>query len=739
MRAALWLVLAASPLLAATPWSVDALSPAGRVAVEAKSGVLARKVAAAFRQGDARTSGRSASVLAPLPPETTADGRLPVAVAVTTVDGAVRAALAQAGLDVHRADERAGLVEGAIAPADLARLAALPAVRTVRPIDRPRHRTGSALSEGDGGLRADLARTLGVDGSGIAVGVVSDGIDSIATAAATGDVGPTVVPPDPRCSAGSGDEGTALLEIVHDLAPGASLLFSGPSSALDMVDTVECLADAGARVIVDDVGFPGQPWFSDGPVAQGIRAVAARGVVYVTAAGNDAQNTIEQDFRATPGSGYHDFLGGPVDNTAGVLVPPFGALTCVLQWDEPFGAAANDYDLYVYDASLNLVTVSDDVQDGTQDPIEAVQVGNFSAFSALANLAIRRYAGAPRRLRLLCFGSAGREYSTPDGSVYGHAAVAEVVTVGAVDAADPGLDTVEPYSSRGPGRIRVPAPAERPKPDVVALDGVTISNAGGFPDCPPACRFFGTSAAAPHAAAVAALILDRNPYLSRATVAQVLRASAVDVAAVGFDSSTGAGRIDAFAAVSSVAPPECAVDRDCDDGSVCTTDQCHEGACVRTPVACDDGDACNGTATCDPVAGCRPGTPPDCTRVDACDVGSCDPAQGCVVQPPTGVDGTRCLLQRLADPGVCAASDVDAKVDTQLQRRIRTLLKLLDRVAAARTHRAGKVRRRKLGSRLGALSRSVEHWSRRGAVRGACVDTLRTGIARTRTAAGTVG
>src|SRR5207247_1198315 len=109
--------------------------------------------------------------------------------------------------------------------------------------------------------RADVLRAQGLDGNGVVVGVISDGIDSVQAAQATHDLPDVVVPNDLRCQRGAGDEGTALLEIVHDVAPGAKLLFSGPASSLDMIDTVECLVDAGANVIVDDLGFFGEPYF----------------------------------------------------------------------------------------------------------------------------------------------------------------------------------------------------------------------------------------------------------------------------------------------------------------------------------------------------------------------------------------------------------------------------------------------------------------------------------------------
>src|SRR4029453_11282299 len=114
----------------------------------------------------------------------------------------------------------------------------------------------AVTTEGDLASRANLVRQLGYDGSGVVVGLISDGIDSLAASQASGNLPAVTVPPDPRCRRGSGDEGTAMLEIVHDLAPGAVLLFSsGIDSRLAMVDSIECLTGAGADVIVDHLGF----------------------------------------------------------------------------------------------------------------------------------------------------------------------------------------------------------------------------------------------------------------------------------------------------------------------------------------------------------------------------------------------------------------------------------------------------------------------------------------------------
>src|SRR5205823_5234281 len=121
-------------------------------------------------------------------------------------------------------------------------------------------------------------------------------------------------------------------------------------------------------------------------------------------------------------------------------------------------------------------------------------------------------------------------------------------------------------------------------------------------------------------------------------------ATAVDVGPAGFDEATGAGRLDAFAAVSAVAAPECADASACGDADACTVDGCVSGECVHTPARCDDGDACNGVEQCDPAIGCTPGVAPSCDDGDACTINGCNAPAGCVFTDLPGIDFLACAL-----------------------------------------------------------------------------------------------
>ncbi len=684
-------------------------------------------------------------------------GSVHVVVQLDDAGDGTLAALAAAGLAVERTSAAHRRVEGWIVPAALRTLAAQPGVRSVRPVDEGVLRAGSVTGAGDEASRAGLARQLtGFDGSGVVVGVISDGIDGLAAAQATGDLPAVTVPPDPRCGYGTGNEGTALLEIVHDLAPGAQLMFStGIATALTFIDAVDCLVAAGARVIVDDLGFFGEPYFEDGAIATAVRAAVAAGVTFVSSAGNGALLHYEGRYRPSPSSKYHDFRGGPVDNVDTVLVSPGGTLLCVLQWDDPMGGSANDYDLYVLDGEQKTISASENVQNGNDDPIEVVMASNHTASAQTAGIAIQRKRGGARTLELFCVRNVTAvEHPVPRGSLVGHPAVDGVLAVGAIDVGDPSHATVEGFSARGPSYIAFPSAVERPKPDLVSFDGVLTSAPGFAP-------FFGTSAAAPHVAAVAALLLQKNPFRSPAEIRQALVATAVDVGPAGFDESAGAGRLDAVAALAAIPAPECFSAGDCDDGSVCTSDTCDRGTCVHVAPGCDDGDPCNGTEGCDPVGGCfdgaplpdgaacpdgdlcngdetcagsvcRPGTPMTCVDADACSMDLCAPATGCTFPPSSGFDSVSCAITR----GLPSCGGVP--VPGSVLRRFAAAERLVER---GRTARRRPQQRRQLKRAVQTLVRAlriVAREARRDRLPAECATDLADAIADVRDRAKTL-
>ena len=153
--------------------------------------------------------------------------------------------------------------------------------------------SGEIVSEGDQQLEAAEARTkFSVDGSGVKVGILSDSFDQRRNGGrdqrrrqdvesgdlpGTGDPGGDTTRVDagrrPRPDAGEdSDEGRAMAQIVHDLAPGAEIAFASAfNGEIAFANNIGDLAAAGAEVIVDDVFYPEEPFFQDGPVAVAVR------------------------------------------------------------------------------------------------------------------------------------------------------------------------------------------------------------------------------------------------------------------------------------------------------------------------------------------------------------------------------------------------------------------------------------------------------------------------------------
>jgi hypothetical protein len=258
-----------------------------------------------------------------------------------------------------------------------------------------------------------------------------------------------------------------------------------------------------------------------------------------------------------------------------------------------------------------------------------------------------------------------------------------------VDVRDPGLDDIEAFSSHGPARIDFPTLETRAKPDLVAFDGIAISNAGGFPACPPFCAFFGTSAAAPHSAGIAALLLDQNPSLTPTAVQAALTRSAVDIGPRGFDDASGFGRIDALASA------ETSISSTTTSTSSTTTSTLAAPPCVSDDECADD---------------------------DACTVDLCDPVRGCVSTPPAGTDGLACLLRRLGASDVCGAGEIDERTASLISNRVASAEALLVKAEQVSRPAARAGALRKIVRRLGAILRRLGRDS--SAVSTPCAETL---------------
>ena len=481
-----------------------------------------------------------------------ARGNIQVYIHVSRWGAAEQAALEGLGAKIEIADETHGIVQASLPYQRMDKVAELGFTTRVTVPDYGRPRSGSIQTEGDQIINAAGVRALGFNGSGVKVGVISTGVVGLSSAQQSGDLPSVSV----LQTATDDAEGTAMLEIVHDIAPGASLGFCGlPSgTSLEFRNCVLALRNNfGADIIVDDIGYSSEPYFEDGLVAQTVKAAADSGVFYTSAAGNSADRHYQGRFLADAEfPDFHDFgsrSGALSDIDVDFTIPPGETLAVWLQWSEPFGGACSDYDLVLRDDRSNILDFSVDRQNCNDDPLEFVFYTNPYLFTTIdAFIAIAKSSGSTRVLEMF-YSLAPLEYNVPEGSIFGHPAVPGALAAGAVDASDPGNDNIRLFSSRGPSEIFYPAQVLRPKPDITAIDGVSVTGAGGFP-----ATFSGTSAAAPHVAGVAALLMSASPSASAVQISQAIINSATDLGSPGFDTTYGHGRIDALAALSSYPP-----------------------------------------------------------------------------------------------------------------------------------------------------------------------------------------
>ena len=443
---------------------------------------------------------------------------------------------------------------------------------------------GSKTSEGDATHRAATARaTFGINGSGVKIGVLSNGVTNLAASQALGDLGPVTVLTG---QTGTGDEGTAMLEIIHDLAPGAQLFFATANPTItQFAQNIRDLRAMGCDVICDDVFYFVETPFQDGQltpsntnggaVIQAVNDVTALGAMYFSSAGNEG-NILD----GTAGVWEGDFVDGgaataplPAGNVHSFGAQNFNTILANgslvnLYWSDPLGGSSNDYDLFRLNAAGTAIsTSSTNIQNGTQDPYEQI-----SSSTVNNRVVILKKVGAqPRFLHLNS--QRGRFSISTTGQTHGHSSAAAAFSCAATPAnlafgAPPNPigpfpnpfnsgNRVELFSSDGPRRIffnpdgsaitpnnfSSTGGVQRQKPDITAADGVSDTGVGGFPT-----TFYGTSAAAPHAGAIAGLIKSAGPF-SNAQIKTALLSTAIDIQGAGTDINSGVGIVMAFEAL----------------------------------------------------------------------------------------------------------------------------------------------------------------------------------------------
>jgi hypothetical protein len=567
--------------------------------------------------------------------------------------------LTAAGATIEISDPEHRRVQARVPVAQLAAVAALPFVDFVRLPTYPVRRAGSVATEGDSILRSSAVRSqLSLDGSGVKVGVISDGLKGVFAKGCTscGGVtgGPMATGDLPSATGvrtaggvltsssggisgrsfqsngdlegvisgcsflGAGAEGTALLEIIHDVAPGAQLSFANFDTSISFNQAVNFLA-ANNDIVVDDIGFYGEA--SDGTSSVSSNTAAAlnnasnRIRAYVTAVGNASDEHYIGTYDdsgvdgatitgiVTPGH-LHRFQ--PTADTTDVLglgqkpynliqLPAGGEVVIFLTWNDPFGRSANNYDLYLVQQTTGRAVTprGTDLQAGNADPVEFIDYVNTTGITDFFQIVVQnvRDQAAPRDLNIFSFqpqcATGGprllapprherHNYNTAARSISAQSdaggSPVSVISAGAICSASSAARAVFPPGSPAPDESCFdstnstieffssvgPTLDGRTKPDITGIDGVSVTAAGQFVN-----PFFGTSAAAPHVAGIAALALQGAPCLitgstgARDAVGARTRLRDLIVGnAVGLGDANifGAGRADAFASLQAALP-----------------------------------------------------------------------------------------------------------------------------------------------------------------------------------------
>ena len=522
-----------------------------------------------------------------------AQGRIEADVHYNCYSAAPTAALVSAGLSISRTTRLPPLcvVEGWLAPASLPTLASVADVTQLRipsyarRIERPSMKSTAQTQAAiaiDGNaitiMHADqFVSQAGGGGNNVLVGVQSQGIASLSTIQKRGELpNVQVFTSAAGGSPSAADEGTALLEEVHAVAPNATLAFCEPQTFVEYTACLQQFANAGSTIMVDDILFLDQdPMSSSTTDTQAIGQFLAQhpNVAVFSAAGNDYGSYWEGSYTPITASSQGlsplscnggtqvDYFVNQFSTGANqvLTITPTSAISVPLtfSWGDPPGKNASNFDLYWKNAADPAVSNCLSTGSATTNVVTqnvTLYPGPNTLYIATPDASL---AGKFLKVWVGGDGLTTLSLSTPGSFVTPQAFAPGVITVGAVNGSDGIGNNIESFSNRGPISVIFPSPAKLPAPILVAPDGIKVDAANTyfasvlFPDG----NFYGTSASAPNAAAVAALLRGAFPNLTLAQLVTALETGATQLGASTPDGTFGYGRVDAMGALGTLPAP----------------------------------------------------------------------------------------------------------------------------------------------------------------------------------------
>ncbi len=452
--------------------------------------------------------------------------QLDIVVELAGDEHALAEEIAALGFEIESVHGR--LLQVRASPQGVARLAELDSVLFVKLPASPI--VLDVVSEGVATIGADKVQQAGRKGFGVKVAVLDVGFDVQNPEIASNIAEARSFRRDRNIQGATPEDkahGTGVSEILVDVAPGVRLYLLNFNTEVEYLNAVDYAIQLGVSIISTSIG-----WANVGPldgtsdISRAADLARSKGIVFVSAAGNEARRHWSGTFRDVNGDGVLAFQGTDQQNS--ITVRTGQQVEIFVSWDD-WPRSVQDYDLFLLDSNLNVVASSQTIQGGFSPPAEQIVLNQPNP--GTYHIQIKKTRATRNSFFQLFVFTQDLQYFVSEGSIVIPGDARGAITIGATYFVN---DSLEFFSSRGP------TIDSRIKPDLTGPDGVSTSAFG-----PRA--FFGSSASTPHVSGAAALILGNSTFTAGA-LQQLLESTAKDLATPGKDSLTGAGRVDVIAA-----------------------------------------------------------------------------------------------------------------------------------------------------------------------------------------------